>query len=474
MKYSLREKTVVLIILIAVLIGITGIIISSQFINGLVDQTYENRANDIAHTMAVVVDAERAKTLKDAVITIFNGTEKVVYSDEWGSPEFDAYIVRFADLEQTEEFQFLQSQLRKIQDVNDVDCLYLSCIGGNTAFLYLVDGAYEDACPPGCADPIYETNQELITNPDRGYPPYITNTDPYGWLVTAGAPVYDSEGNVVCYAMVDISMDTIRAEQNHFITLLAIGLAGLTILICVAAILLVSRLIIRPINQLSNAAEHYDASSGNSGEIDKLNIKTQDEIQSLYHSFKKMTHDIEGYIDSLMKTTNELNQTRQKADQMDELAHKDSLTGVGSKLAYDQRTLELTREITRGNTKFGIIVIDLNNLKVLNDSYGHEKGDEAIKKICSMICSIFDPSFVYRIGGDEFVVIVKDKDRTEIEQMVDRFQALVETSASAEGEPWEKISAAIGFSVYDGDDTVKDVFRRADYNMYECKKKMKA
>jgi GGDEF domain-containing protein len=71
-------------------------------------------------------------------------------------------------------------------------------------------------------------------------------------------------------------------------------------------------------------------------------------------------------------------------------------------------------------------------------------------------------------------VIVKDKDRTEIEQMVDRFQALVETSASAEGEPWEKISAAIGFSVYDGDDTVKDVFRRADYNMYECKKKMKA
>ena len=73
----------------------------------------------------------------------------------------------------------------------------------------------------------------------------------------------------------------------------------------------------------------------------------------------------------------------------------------------------------------------------------------------------------------EFAVVVKGKDRMAIEQMVVRFQTLAEASAAAEGEPWEKASAAIGFAVYDRDDTVNNVFRRADYSMYECKKKMK-
>ena len=191
MKYSLRTKTVILIILIAVVIGITGIAVSSRFISQLIDRTYEDKANDIAHTMAAIIDAERVKKLRDEVMTVFDNTKEPVFSDDWGSPEFDAYIAQFASLEETEEFQSLRSQLRKIQDVNDVDCLYVSCIDGKDTFLYLVDGAYEDACPPGCADPLYEENRELLVRPERGFPPYITNTEPYGWLVTAGAPIYD-------------------------------------------------------------------------------------------------------------------------------------------------------------------------------------------------------------------------------------------------------------------------------------------
>ena len=473
MKYSLRTKTVILIILIAVVIGITGIAVSSRFISQLIDRTYEDKANDIAHTMAAIIDAERVKKLRDEVLTIFDNTKEPVFSDDWGSPEFDAYIAQFASLEETAEFQFIRSQLRKIQDVNDVDCLYVSCIDGKDTFLYLVDGAYEDACPPGCADPLYEENRELLVRPERGFPPYITNTEPYGWLVTAGAPIYDKEGGVLGYAMADISMDTVRAEQKHFITMLTAGLAGLTILICLAAILLVNRLLIRPINRLSSAAKHYDARVGNSSEIDNLTIRTQDEIQSLYSSFKQMTHDIEGYIDNLMKTTNELSQTRLKANQMDELAHRDALTGVGSKLAYDQEAEKLTKDIAQGSAKFGIVMIDLNNLKTLNDGYGHEKGNEAIKKVCAMICEVFDESSVYRIGGDEFVVIIRGDDCRRVGQMVEQFRDIAGEASTADGEPWETVNAAIGYALYKGDDTVNDVFRRADYSMYECKKLMK-
>ena len=162
MKHSLRKKTVILIVTIAVVIGLTGILVSSRFIGRLIDSSYEDKARDIARTMAAVIDTEQAKTLNDAVQAIYRDTEEVVYSDDWGSPEFDAYIARYAALEESEAFQALLAQLRKIQDVNDVDCLYLSSLGGDSAFLYLVDGAYEDACPPGCADPIYEENRELL------------------------------------------------------------------------------------------------------------------------------------------------------------------------------------------------------------------------------------------------------------------------------------------------------------------------
>ena len=469
MRISLRTKTIILIVLIAAIIGASGLLVTSRFINQIIDDTYKNKAGDIAHTMAVVIDAGDAALLRDEVAAIYNAADEKVSSEDWGSEAFDAYIARFAHLEDTPEYQNLLRQLRQIQDVNDVDCLYLSIVDGPTvSMIYLVDGAYEDACPPGCFDPLYEENQELLVHPERGFPPYITNTDPYGWLVTAGAPVCDPDGNVICYAMADISMDMVRSLQRQFFMTLSAGLAGLTLLICAAAILVVNRIIIRPINRLSGAAAHY--SQDNQSELDGLTIRTNDEIQSLYSSIKQMTQDINRYIDNLMATRNELSITREKADQMDALAHKDSLTGVGSKLAYDQKVKQLSDEIAQGRPEFAIVMVDLNFLKMLNDTYGHEKGNEAIQRTSRIICDVFTHSPVYRIGGDEFAVIVRDRDYANIDALVEQFNGKV---MATEGEPWEKISAAIGYAKYQRDDTVEDVFRRADRNMYDQKKEMK-
>ena len=116
-------------------------------------------------------------------------------------------------------------------------------------------------------------------------------------------------------------------------------------------------------------------------------------------------------------------------------------------------------------------MVDMNGLKLLNDTYGHEKGNVAIKKTCSLICDVFSHSPVYRFGGDEFVVIIKDRDYDSIEEKIRQFKSL---SKETTGEPWERVNAAIGYALYDHDDTVDDVFRRADHSMYEYKKEMKA
>lgn len=472
MRFSLKTKTVLLVVFIALFLSTVATVISSLAISQLVDSTYRNRADDISHTVDAILDAEQAGKLKNAVLEIYRATEQKVASDAWGTPEFDAYIARFAHLEQTEEFLSLREKLRRIQDINDVDCLYLVIIDIPTeAFIYIVDAAYEDICPPGCIDPIYEENRDLLVDPNIGFPPYITNTEPYGWLVTAGTPVYNAAGELVCYAMVDISMDVVRANQTQFILIYGAALSVLTVLVCIVGIWAVNRFIIRPINLLSGAAAHYSAQMEDNSELDNLPIKSKDEIQSLYSSMLKMTQDIRGYIDSLRATTQELTKTRIEADEMNELAHRDALTGVGSKLAYDQQAQKLTEEMKQGSARYGIVMVDMNDLKKMNDTYGHERGNDAIQKTCSLICDVFAHSPVYRFGGDEFVVVIKGRDYDQIKERVSQFRA---AARAAGGQPWEKVNAAIGYALYEGEDTVDDVFRRADHLMYEQKKQMKA
>ena len=473
MKISLRTKAVFLLILTAVVISTVAIMISSRTLNQVVDDSYRSRASGVANSMAAVLDKEKTAVLKDAVMTIYHATDEKVTSDAWGSPEFDAYIARFAEIEQTEEFIALQKQLRSIQDVNDVDCIYLYALDPDLEYaIYLVDGAYEDACPPGCIDPPYTENREVLDDPSIGFLPYITDTEPYGWLVTAGPPVYDADGNIICYALVDVSMDVIRAQQRDNVLKLSVILAALTLLVCIIAIWIVDRSIIRPINQLSSAVANFNAGDRNTSELERLQIKTRDEIQSLDESFRRMTQDIRGYIDNLIATTQELTKTRMEADEMNVLAHRDALTGVGSKLAYDGQVVKLTEEIRQGDARFGIVVIDMNGLKHLNDTYGHEKGNIAIQKTCSLICDVFLHSPVYRFGGDEFAVVIKDRDYDNIDEILRQFEAKM---AGTTGEPWETVSAAVGYALYDknNDDTVDDVFRRADHRMYEQKKEMK-
>ena len=155
-----------------------------------------------------------------------------------------------------------------------------------------------------------------------------------------------------------------------------------------------------------------------------------------------------------------------------DLANRDSLTGVKNKRAYAQTEMELDSLINNKEiTKFAVVICDLNGLKETNDTYGHKAGDEFIKNGCAVICDIFDHSPVFRIGGDEFAVIVKGRD-------YDRKQELEEKFWKTQNENAEKglVTVACGMSEFDPetDIRVQDVFERADSIMYDNKKSFKS
>ena len=480
MKFSLGNKILLLLITLVVALSGIAIVVSYHVVDRMNGKHYMDKANELSATTACVINPDDTKKLRDETLAAYETAGPVVTSDDWGTPEFEAYVAHYAHLQETPEYQRLLAQFRKLQDVNTADCFYLSfVINSDERYVYLVDAATEDPCPTGCIDPLYDINRGVLTNPEIGFPAYITDTPEYGWLVSSGSPVYDQDGKVICYAFVDISMDMVKGQQQRYFMALAGGLLGLTALLSIVAILYVRHSIVHPINALSKAAQQYNTSDRDArSTFEELNIHTKDEIESLCNSMIKMEHDIDTYIDNLVETREKLKDTRIEADMMNDLAHRDALTGIRNKLAYDQEILRLEAERQEGAEDFGIAIIDLNDLKVTNDRYGHDKGDLSLQSLSDIICSVFVHSPVFRIGGDEFAVILRNNDYDKIEELYAEFRSRIDALRQASPDaamPWERVSAAIGYALYDPelDDGPTGVFRRADEHMYENKRQMK-
>lgn len=481
LKLSLGKKIALMLVAFGILFILVAIFGSWRTIDNMSQQQYKMKADELAATVARVVNTDDVRTLRDQELEIYHASETKVTSDEWGSPAFNAYIEQFAAVESTPAFRRLLAELRSLQEVNPVNCLYLWMVEPSDELcVYLLDATLdpEDLCPPGCLDPLYDFNKQVLSDPMFGFPAYITNTEEYGWLVTSAAPIVDESGEVLAYAAVDISMHDIKAREHSFVWRLSIELLCLIILLSLFVIWLVNRVIVRPINLLSKAAAQYGAAEGDERPTFKsLDIHTGDEVESLYLSMVQMESDIETHIEKLIAANTQLTITRLEAQRMNELASKDALTGVHNKLAYDEEKLKLSQGMEEGELDFGIVMVDLNDLKLINDTYGHDRGNVSIVYMSKAICDTFVHSPVFRVGGDEFVVILKDRDYAAVERLCAEFKQRMAALKEDESlEPWERISAAIGYALYDAqiDQSFEDVFRRADRAMYEDKALIKS
>ena len=158
------------------------------------------------------------------------------------------------------------------------------------------------------------------------------------------------------------------------------------------------------------------------------------------------------------------------------MTETDALTHVKNRTAFEGRQGDLqTKMQLTVKPQFAIAVFDVNNLKKINDGLGHEAGDEYIINCCRLICRIFKKSAVYRIGGDEFVVVMENDDYENRDLLLQSMRDEMAELASKDIPIYEKISIASGMSVYDSENDfiISDIFSRADAAMYENKAQMK-
>ena len=149
----------------------------------------------------------------------------------------------------------------------------------------------------------------------------------------------------------------------------------------------------------------------------------------------------------------------------------DGLTGVKNKLAYLESLHDLELQAKEHSYEgYGVVVFDLNGLKEVNDTLGHDAGDEYLRNGCKMICEIFAHSPVYRIGGDEFVVILKGSDFENREVLKEQFDKMIDENL---GNGTIVISSGMAVFDPDIDESYTEVFIRADKKMYERKMALK-
>ncbi len=190
--------------------------------------------------------------------------------------------------------------------------------------------------------------------------------------------------------------------------------------------------------------------------------------ETYYYSFhERLIRTLEAYKKNLQLTN--------LYDKLADLMHDDPLTHVRNRVAYEKYKSSLEEKmLTNNECDFAIVLFDINNLKQINDNLGHELGDEYIKNCCRLICKVFKHSPVFRIGGDEFVAVLKGDDYNDRGELLDTFRSSMEAAQDSESLV-DRVSIACGMAVMVGDtpEALNETFRIADERMYMNKAMMK-
>lgn len=157
------------------------------------------------------------------------------------------------------------------------------------------------------------------------------------------------------------------------------------------------------------------------------------------------------------------------------VAYTDVMTGVKNKTAYEEAVDVLGQEIRNRTAKFALLMFDINNLKPTNDTYGHDAGDKLIITSAGLLKTVFGENNVFRIGGDEFVALLRQEEADPYLEKLQEFICQLDHINKEESFVWGDIKIARGATLYDytTDAAYGDVFRRADALMYENKKRQK-
>lgn len=327
-----------------------------------------------------------------------------------------------------------------------------------------------------------ETTQKFREILDGDEDVYFLQPSAWGLDYTLGRPLINSKGEHYAVLCVDVSMDELRNSLYRSILTNVVFIILFTALLVILLIVWMRIHVTVPLKDLEDSVKDYAESSLGQRNPDQLvfnqpKVRINNEIMSLGESIHKMSINLRDYAKDNATAEKRVEGLKGYVTKINDVAYCDPLTKVKNRAAYERKVEALEADIYNRVAQFAVVMADLNNLKKINDEYGHDKGNEYIIGACEIISDAYKHSPIFRVGGDEFVVVLEGKDYKNRDTLIESVRNELEQSFNdTEREPWNRYSAALGMAVYTygEDEDVEAVFKRADDEMYDAKVKMKA
>lgn len=396
----------------------------------------DERMLDISNTAAAMLDGDVL--------------EKIT-KDDYGSPEYTQVM----------------KTLTYFQENIDLEYIYCIMQVGEREFVFGVDPTIEDpgefGSPIVYTDALYNASKGVADVDDVAY------EDEWGSFYSAYSPVFDSEGNVAGIVAVDFDSEWYQKKVQGLLGI--VGSFILFALVCSVALAIAiarqyRKIFLNLMDRMSELSQGIDTLIH---EVDLGNdSENYSELVYVDRSGMKDAVDMLGEKIRLMQV-----RLKEQIKVIRSHAYIDGLTGMRNRTAYTEYLATIEKHITENpDYVFSVVVFDINQLKMINDDYGHDMGDKLIIAISNDIRAVFGEQRVYRIGGDEFVAILDDPDPSELISALRVCASENRKKAPIVDGQNIETGLSIGCATFDPsvDCTYSEVFHRADDAMYADKR----
>ena len=365
----------------------------------------------------------------------------------------------------TPEYQSCLSFLRVFQENIDLSYIY--------GVMELEDGSYAFTIDPDPDDPgefgSPVASTEALGIAFSGTPAVdkVPYEDEWGRFYSAYSPVYNSAGEIVGVIAVDFDADWYDAQLWAEARIILIS-SLVSLVMGVVITLLITDRYRRRLAELN----HEMGVISEDAESLMQDIRLPEELRpdTATLAEEEVSDDQLTAIRQRLEISRR--NLRRYISYLHSQSYTDVLTGIGNRNAYTDRVRELDSEIEKGGAAFSLVILDVNSLKAINDTYGHEEGDRVLVAAGRALRSVFGNDRVFRIGGDEFAALPDCADPAQMPELLEALQAAIAwANSNAAPEAKARLEASCGSAVYEPgvDSSFADVFRRADQLLYQEK-----
>ena len=303
----------------------------------------------------------------------------------------------------------------------------------------------------------------------------------WGTDYTLARPLIDSQNRHFALLCVDVDANEISGSINKIVIASVTLIVGIGFVFSILLLIYMYFSVIKPIKILQSivssfAEENHDMNNPDDIVFHAPKTAHSKEISELSNAVEKMSLEMRDYVVDILNKNKEVENLKSSVEEMNVIAHQDALTGIKNRAAYDKEVYLLNEKILEGTARFALVMVDINDLKRINDQFGHDSGNTYIVGSTKIAADVYKNSQLFRVGGDEVVIVLTDDDYQNRYRLLEEIKRrYLRASQNTTVKPFERYSAAVGMATYEKgvDKNVDSVFQKADKAMYDNKAEIK-